>query len=103
MGHSPDQSPQDGQSQEESHDASDPHPWDNGGVGIEGEIQRLIHARVESLPDCAQEGREKIHLGTETQSGAHGVLPRPSSVGDATNPFWRPQHVTSFLHNIITG
>ena len=42
----PDQSPKNGDSEKESHDASDPHSGNHAGVGVKREKQRLIHPSV---------------------------------------------------------
>lgn len=44
---SPDQGPQDSGRQEKSHDTSHPHTRDHAGIGVKGQIQRLIHPSVE--------------------------------------------------------
>lgn len=44
---SPDQRPQDSSRQEKSHDTSHPHTRDHAGIGVKGQIQRLIHPSVE--------------------------------------------------------
>ena len=43
----PDQGPEDGDRQEESHDASDPHSGNDGRIGVESKIYWLIHPSVE--------------------------------------------------------
>lgn len=54
----PDQGPQDGGRQKESHDASHPHSRDHAGVGVKGQIQRFIHPSV-GRPSTGTEDRSQ--------------------------------------------
>lgn len=61
-GHSPNQSPKNGHSQEESHDASYPHSWNYGRVGVKGEIQGLIHPSVRSSLTLEDDGQQRKQI-----------------------------------------
>lgn len=72
----PDQRPQDGGRQKQSHDASHPHSRDHAGVGVKGPVQRLIHPRVEVHPQTrgtAASG-EAVELENEGACGGGAVL-----------------------------
>lgn len=67
----PDQRPQNANRQKQSHDAPNPHRRNHARVGVKGEVQRLIHSRVEY--PWTREGVRK----TKIQRKKHRVDPNP--------------------------